>query len=373
MPTPSRGHGTHEIGFGHVLARFSRLKPFVTRPGLAVFLSLFIAAAIGTAGCGSAQPPGQQKTSGGGGDDKITIAMLPKLKNIAYFIACQRGAERAAEELGVELIYDGPAKASGSEQNKFIETWIRQGVDAICVAPNQPEGIKRFIERAQQRGIAVLTWDTDAPECGRSIMVNQIDDETLGHMLMDDLAEQMNEQGEWAIAIASLDASNLNNWRRIAEARAEEKYPGLELVDTVVTEEDEEKARQSVETLLNKHPNLGGIIAFDSNSVPGAAEAIDRAGKAGEVALTGNTGPGKMRDFIKRDVLKSFYLWDPRELGALTVHLAAAIVKGEDIKPGSELPGFGKLRFSDHDPTMVILSDPIRFTKENIDEYDWKF
>ncbi len=307
------------------------------------------------------------------GNDAIVIAMLPKLKNIAYFDACHRGARQAADELGVKLIYDGPTEPSGSEQNKFMDTWILQRVDAICVAPNQPQGIKRFVDRAGQRGIKFLTWDTDASKSGRLVMVNQVDDTTLAHMLMDDLAAQMNAEGEWAIAIASLDAANLNSWRVRAEARAKEKYPKLKLVETVVTGEDETKARELVETVVNKWPNLKGIIAFDSNSVPGAAEAIERAGKAGKVALTGNTSPGKMRGFIDRGVLKSFYLWDPRKLGELTVRLAVAAVKGEEIKPGMEVTGFGKLRFSPDDPTMVILSDPIRFSKENIGQYDWDF
>jgi len=326
-----------------------------------VLVTALLAVGFGLFGC-------NQKKS-----DKIVIAMLPKLKSIAYFEACRRGAQKAADELGVELVYDGPSKASGSEQNKFMDTWILQRVDAICVAPNQPQGIKRFIEKAQQRGIKVLTWDADAVDSGRLLMVNQVDDTKLAHLLMDDLAAQMNEEGEWAIAIASLDAANLNNWRRLAEARATEKYPKLKLVDTVVTQEDVNVARQKVETLLNKHPKLKGIIAFDSNSVPGSAEAIKRAGKVGQVALTGNTSPGKMRGYIKEGVLKSFYLWDPRELGSLTVKLAVAIVKGKEIKPGMEVPGHGKLNFSDADPTMVILSEPIRFTKENIDQYDWNF
>jgi rhamnose transport system substrate-binding protein/rhamnose transport system permease protein len=68
--------------------------------------------------------------------------MLPKLINIDYFDACKRGAQKEAEQLGVTLIYDGPTEPSGSEQNKFIDTWIRQGVHAICIAPNQPKTIR---------------------------------------------------------------------------------------------------------------------------------------------------------------------------------------------------------------------------------------
>src|SRR5262245_40810132 len=135
---------------------------------------------------------------------KPVIAMLPKLINIDYFDACKRGAEKTAGESGVTLIYDGPTEPSGSEQNKFFDTWIRQGVQAICVAPNQPKTIKRFVEKSQQAGIKVLTWDSDAPESGRDLFVNQVDERTLGERLMDDLAKQMGEEGEWAIAIASL-------------------------------------------------------------------------------------------------------------------------------------------------------------------------
>lgn len=327
---------------------------------------------VSSSGCGhqdTASSSGAQ--TGPRTDGQIVVAMLPKLINIDYFDACKRGATKAADESGVTLIYDGPTEPSGAEQNKFFDTWIRRGVHAICVAPNQPKTIQRFVEKAKAQGIKVLTWDSDAPESGRDLFVNQVDEKALGETLMDDLAQQMGEEGEWAIAIASLDAANLNTWRRYAEARAKEKYPKLKLVATEVTKEDENFARQKIETLLNAYPNLKGIIAFDSNSVPGAAEALKRTGKAGTVALTGNSTPNKMRPYIKDGVLKSFYLWDPRALGALTVRLAKHLVEGKELKDGMDLPGHGKLVFSKSDSKTVIMADPIRFTKDNIDQYDF--
>jgi ABC-type sugar transport system substrate-binding protein len=303
-------------------------------------------------------------------ESKPVIALLPKLINIDYFDACKRGASKAADELGVTLIYDGPTEASGAEQNKFIDTWIRQKVDAICIAPNQPRTIQRFVEKAHAAGIKVLTWDSDAPESGRDLFVNQVDEKTLGEALMDDLAQQMGGEGEWAIAIASLDAANLNTWRRYAEARAKAKYPKLKLVATEVTREDENVARQKVETLLNAYPNLKGIIAFDSNSVPGASEAVKRGGKAGKIAITGNSTPNKMRPYIKESILRSFYLWDPRALGALTVRMAALLANGHSVTNGMDVPGHGKIRLG-QDGKTVVMSDPIRFTKENIDQFDF--
>jgi ABC-type sugar transport system substrate-binding protein len=335
-------------------------------------LGLALAALLAVAGCGNKpSAPSAPTPAPRDAQKPVTIALLPKLVNIDYFDACKRGATRAAQELGVTLIYDGPTEPSGAEQNKFFDTWIRQGVAAICVAPNQPKTIRRFVEKAHAAGIKVLTWDSDAPESGRDLFVNQVDERALGEALMDDLARQMGGEGQWAIAIASLDAANLNTWRRFAEARAKEKYPRLKLVATEVTKEDENFARQKVETLLNAYPDLKGIIAFDSNSVPGASEAVKRAGKSGKVRIVGNSTPNKMRPYLKDGVLESFYLWDPRELGALTVRLAKLLVDGAPLRDGLEVPGHGKIKLSAQDPTTVIMADPIRFTKENIDRFDF--
>jgi len=336
---------------------------------LAISVLLGACAKKSESDAGALEPAKSAASTQTGG--QTTIAMLPKLINIDYFDACKRGAEKTAKELGVTLIYDGPTEPSGNEQTKFFDTWIRQGVQAICVAPNQPKSITRFVEKAKGAGIKVLTWDSDAPESGRDLFVNQCDEKTLGEALMDDLAKQMGEEGEWAIAIASLDAANLNTWRRYAEARAKEKYPRMKLVATEVTKEDENFAREKVQTLLNAYPNLKGVIAFDSNSVPGASEAVKRAGKIGKVAVVGNSTPNKMRPYIKEGVLQSFYLWDPRALGSLTVAVAKVLVDGKQVTDGMEVPGFGKITLSKSDPKTVIMAEPIRFTKENIDTYDF--
>ncbi|MBI3415653.1 MAG: substrate-binding domain-containing protein, partial [Verrucomicrobia bacterium] len=100
-------------------------------------------------------------------------------------------------------------------------------------------------------------------------------------------------------------------------------------------------------------------------------EAVKRAGKIGKVAITGNSTPGKMRPYIKDGVLQSFYLWDPRALGALTVRMAKLLADGKPISDGMEIPGHGKVSISKQDEKTVIMADPIRFTKENIDKYDF--
>ena len=98
----------------------------------------------------------------------LRIAMIPKLVGIGYFEATELGARQAAQELNVELVYDGPTEARTEDQIKMIDGWLAQGFDVIAVAPNDPEAISRTLRNAGETGALVLTWDTDAnPELSK--------------------------------------------------------------------------------------------------------------------------------------------------------------------------------------------------------------
>src|SRR5882672_6439818 len=67
------------------------------------------------------------------------IAMMPKAKGDPYFVSCRRGAEEAARELGVDLIWDGPTDLDPAKQNEVVEGWITRGVDVIAVSVENKE------------------------------------------------------------------------------------------------------------------------------------------------------------------------------------------------------------------------------------------
>src|SRR4029450_11145814 len=65
---------------------------------------------------------------------RTVIAMMPKAKGDPYFVSCRAGAEEAARELDVELLWDGPTGLDAAKQNELVENWITRKVDAIGVA-----------------------------------------------------------------------------------------------------------------------------------------------------------------------------------------------------------------------------------------------
>ncbi|MEP6915635.1 MAG: substrate-binding domain-containing protein, partial [Acidobacteriota bacterium] len=101
------------------------------------------------------------------------IAVMPKAKGDPYFVSCRAGAEEAAKELGVDLIWDGPTSLDAAKQNELVENWIIRKVDVIAVAVENRGGISSVLRKARERGIHVVTWGADAEPDARDFFVNQ--------------------------------------------------------------------------------------------------------------------------------------------------------------------------------------------------------
>src|SRR5690349_11083219 len=114
-----------------------------------------LAAIVLLAGCSKSA-----ETGGGapGQARKLTIAFMPKSKGNAYFISCKQGADKAAKELGVDLIFDGPTQPDPAKQNEIVENWVTLGVDAIAAACENKEGISTALRKAKSKGIKVITF-----------------------------------------------------------------------------------------------------------------------------------------------------------------------------------------------------------------------
>src|SRR5213079_2096524 len=181
---------------------------------------------LGTSSSASAQP---SRAAAPAADRKPVIAMMPKAKGDPYFISCRAGAEEAAKELGVELLWDGPTSLDAARQNELVENWITRKVDAIAVAVENRGGISSVLRKAREHGIKVLTWDADAEPDARDFFVNQATPEGIGRTLMDHAARVLGGKGEFAIITASLTAANMIEWQKHIEARRAEKYPDIKM------------------------------------------------------------------------------------------------------------------------------------------------
>ena len=331
-----------------------------------LILLLGVAAIVFASGC-SKSPDSKSGSSDGG--KKLIIALMPKSKGNAYFISCKKGADKAAAELGVELLFDGPTDPDPAKQNEIVENWITLGVDAIAAACENKEGISTALRKARAKGIKVITYDADALPDAREFFVNQATPEGIGYTLMDEAARLVGSEGEFAIITASLTAANMIEWQKHIEARRADKYPNLKMVALRPCDDLKDKAQSEATALLSANPNLKLIMAICSPAVPGAAEAVKQAGKTGKVKVIGLGLPNENKRYVHDGVTDSVILWNTEELGSLTVHAAAAVAKGQ-LKPGDKSFKPGTTEYEVHGDS-ILLGKPFIFNKGNIDQFDF--
>ena len=301
---------------------------------------------------------------------KLVVAFLPKSKGNAYFISCKGGAEKAAKELGVELLFDGPTDSNAAKQNEIVENWITLGVDVIAVAAENREGISTALRKAQKQGIKVVTYDADAMPDARSFFVNQATPEGIGYALMDDAARLLKNEGEFAMITASLTAANQREWQKHIEARLKEKYPKMKLVAVRPCDDLKDKAQSEATALMSANPNLKLIMAICSPGVPGAAEAVKQAGKTGRVKVIGLGLPNENKRYVHEGVTDSVILWNTEQLGHLTVQVATALAKN-DLKAGAKSFDAGTLGNFAIVGDNILLGKPFIFNQANIDQFDF--
>jgi rhamnose transport system substrate-binding protein len=300
---------------------------------------------------------------------RLTIAVMPKAKGDPYFVSARAGAEEAAKELGVDLIWDGPTSLDAAKQNELVENWITRQVDAIAVAVENKAGISTVLRKARQHGIKVLTWDADAEPDARDVFVNQATPEGIANTLTAEASRLLNGRGQFAIITGALSAANQNEWIAFIKKRIAERYPGLTLATIRPSDDDRDKAFAETQTILKVYPQVKLIMAISAPAVPGSGEAVRQAARK-DVFVIGLSLPSICKPYIHQDVVQTVVLWSTRNLGYLTAYASVLAVQNK-LQPGAASVRAGRLGILQIRGNEIILGDPLIVNKANIDQLDF--
>jgi rhamnose transport system substrate-binding protein len=302
--------------------------------------------------------------------EPVRIALVVKALGIGFFEAAARGAEEAAGELGnVEIIYTGPTDTTAEGQIEVINALIAQGVDAIAISANDPDAVAPALQRAMERGITVISWDSGVAQEGRQMHLNPSSNALIGNMIIQLAADHLPDGGQVAVLSASATATNQNTW--IAEMNAVMgNYPGIEVVATVYGDDLADKSYREAQALMQTYPDLDAIIAPTSVGIVAAAQAVVDAGKVGEVNVTGLGLPSEMAGAIESGASQSFAIWNPIDLGYAATMIAYNLAtEAATAEAGSSIP-MGRMGEVMLDDTLSgAMADPFVYDASNIDEF----
>jgi len=132
---------------------------------LALLFLVLLAGVFVFAGCGGGDDDGAE-----GGDSvdltqkkDVTIAMVTHGDGGSFWSVAKKGAEAAAEDLGVTLKYS-ESNNDPEEQAQLIEAAVSEGVDGLAVSVPNADAIRDSVKTAVDAGIPVITLNSGAEE-----------------------------------------------------------------------------------------------------------------------------------------------------------------------------------------------------------------
>jgi ribose transport system substrate-binding protein len=211
---------------------------------------------IGAVACGGSTPSTPPAASG------LKIAMIAKSSTNPVFLSARTGAEAAAKELSakhgvlVEIVWLTPPQEDGQVQAQRIAQAVNEGAHAVLISCSDAGKVTGAINDAVARGVAVMTFDSDAAESRRFAFYG-VDDLKTGESVLEELATQMNGKGAVAILAGNQNAPNLRK-RVEGVKQAAARHPGLTIVDTFYHVETPQDAAAEVVRVQNAYPQIRG-------------------------------------------------------------------------------------------------------------------
>jgi len=224
---------------------------------------------LGAIGCGSSETStsttvdtstGSKTGTAGPKKKDYTIVMIAKSSSNPVFAAAQTGANDAAKDLGqkngvnIKIDWRTPNTEDAQVQAQRIGQAVNNGADAILVSCLDAKILTGAINDAVDKGVPVMTFDSDAPDSKRFAFYGANDVEA-GAQVMSELSKVIGGKGNVAILAGNQNSPNLQ--KRVQGAQDEaKKYPGIKVVGVFNHAETAEDASAEVTKDMNAHPEI---------------------------------------------------------------------------------------------------------------------
>lgn len=329
-------------------------------------------AMLALAGCGQVGGSAGGGETGGSAEDGAMVTVV-KISGVGWFDRMEVGVKEFAEETGIDARQEGADDASPEKQIQIIQDLIAQSPAAITVVPNSPEALESVLKQARDQGIIVVAHEAAGIE-NADIDIEAFDNRAYGAKIMDNLAECMDDSGQYVSFVGGLTAKTHMDWVGGAYDQQQAEYPDLTRVEEPVeSKEDENVAYQRAKELLAKYPDIKGFQGSAGTDVAGIARAVQEAGLEDQVCVMGTSIPSVAKKYIVDGSIDKIFFWDPAMAGKAQLKIAQLLVDGEKITDGTDLgiEGYNSLKKLDGFDNVYVGDAAVIVDKDNVDDYDF--
>ena len=301
---------------------------------------------------------------------EYNVVMIVKQSD-SWFDDMATGVEQLRKDTGLNVSVQVPETGDAASQISIMEDLIAQGVDAICIVPNDPSALIPTIEKAREAGIVVVTHEAPGIAENVDLDVEAFVNEEFGKLFGEKLAEVMGGEGEYAGFVGGLTMDTHMSWYQAAVDYITENYPDM----TCVTEEPYEDgnsiegAHDKTLEILTAYPNIKGLFDCSAHG-GGICEALREKDKLESVKVVSLALPSMSATYLKDGSMQHGQAWRPADAGYATCYAAYLLASGQGLETGTDLKitGYESVNV---DGNIAYGNAPLEFTADNIDDYNF--
>ena len=262
--------------------------------------------------------------------ETVLLSMKGPGSGNPFWAAVQAGAEEKAKELGVDLVVLAPPEESDVQsQINQVEDQLAKKIDAMAIAPTDPNALKPVVEAAMKQKVGVVFVDTKGVNDGVTFIGTN--NEVGAALAADYICKNIAKGSEVAILQGIITQST-------GQARAEGSKKGLTACGLVVVAEqpadwDTAKAQSAMENIITGHPNIKAVFASNDNMALGVVQALKSAKMLDKVMVVGFDANPNAAASILAGEMSASVAQNPKNMGRLGVENALKVKHGEKIDP----------------------------------------
>ena len=274
--------------------------------------------------------------------ENLSIVLVPGLTTDAFYITMNKGAQAAADALGVKLDFQGAEDFNPTTQIPVLDAVIAREPDAILIAPTDTTQLIEPLRRAADRGIAVVTVDTfiddgmyqnGAGDGDFPWSYIASDNVAGGRMAAAAMGDAMGGTGSVYVSNVRPGISTTDQREEGFKLEMAERFPDITVLDTQYNENDASTASSQLQAVLARDPELGGVFGANLFSALGAANGVEAADKLGDITVVAFDAPSSIVDQLKSGLVDMAIAQHPAEIGYYGVMTAHAHLTGQSVPP----------------------------------------
>jgi ribose transport system substrate-binding protein len=292
------------------------------------FLALAsLALALGA--CGREAPPA--------GSAKPRVALVLKTLNSPFFIDMQKGAQAAADKLGVDLVVQAAEREIDvDKQMQIVENLVQTGIKALAITPSGSREVVPALLKANAAGIPVIVVDTRVDpaagnEAGLKVATFIGSDNYEGGRIAGAHLVEVTGGKASVVLLEGIPGHETGDSRLRGFKDAVKDSPGVKILASQTANWERDQGYSVFQNMLQAHRQLDSVFACNDMMALGAVEAIAAAGKTGKVKVLGFDAVEDARAAIESGTMVASVAQFPSEMGRAAVESAAAILKGESV------------------------------------------